>query len=139
MRTDFHESYARGEITPPSERATGVVFAAVAVIVAALWRNSPMVLWMALGIAAALGAISLITPSLLKPLNILWFKLGLLLHRLVNPIVMFAIFALVFVPAGMIMHVWRDPLRLRRMPSALSYWIDRRGTGGAAGSMTKQF
>jgi hypothetical protein len=115
MRTNFHESFAGGEIKPPSERATGFVFTAVAVIAALLWRNSPTVLWLALPIAGALAATSLIAPSLLKPLNFIWFKLGLLLHRIVNPVVMFAIFALVFVPAGFIMRIWRDPLRSRRM------------------------
>ena len=100
MRTNFHESYAGSEIKPPSERSTGLLFAAVAVIVAVLWRNSPTVLWVALGMAAMLAAVSLIAPTLLKPMNILWFQFGLLLHRVVNPIVMFAIFAVVFVPAG---------------------------------------
>ena len=78
---------------------------------------------MALGIAAMLAAVSLIAPTLLKPLNILWFQFGLLLHRVVNPIVMFALFALVFVPAG-IMRILRDPLRSRRPTEVSSYWID---------------
>ena len=116
----------------------GLVFGAMATIVAVLWRNSPVVPWLALGIAAALGVLSLIAPILLKPLNILWFKFGLALHRLVNPIVMLIIFALVFVPAGMIMRIWRDPLRSRRT-AASSYWIDRSEGGGTAGSMTNQF
>ena len=59
--------------------------------------------------AAILAAVSLIAPVSLKPINILWFQFGLLLHRVVNPVVMFAMFALVFVPAGMIMRIWRDP------------------------------
>ena len=138
MPTNFHESYPGSEVKPPSDRSTGLVFAAMGVIVALLWRNSPMVPWLALGIAAALIAISLIAPILLKPLNILWFKFGLLLHRLVNPIVMLIIFALVFVPAGMIMRIWRDPLRSRRT-AASSYWIDRSEGSGTAGSMSNQF
>ena len=93
MSRNFHESYAGSEIKPPSERSTGLLFAAVAVIVAVLWRNSPTVPWVALGMAAMLAAVSLIAPVLLKPINILWFQFGLLLHRVVNPIVMFAMFA----------------------------------------------
>jgi hypothetical protein len=57
------------------------VFAAVAVIFAVLWRNSPTVPWVALGMAAILAAVSLMAPVLLKPINILWFQFGLLLHR----------------------------------------------------------
>ena len=139
MSKNFHESFAGGEVKPPSERATGLVFAAVALIVAVLWRNSSTVLWVALGITVMLAIVSLLAPVLLKPLNMLWFRFGLLLHRVVNPIVMFAVFALVFVPAGAIMRLWHDPLRVRRARDASSYWIDRGGSGDTAGSMTNQF
>ena len=139
MSKNFHESFAGDEVKPPSERATGLVFAAVAVIVAVVWRNSPSVLWSALAIAVMLAAVSLLAPALLKPLNRLWFRFGLLLHQVVNPIVMFAVFALVFVPAGAIMRLRRDPLRSRRMPAGSSYWIDRRNEDAAAASMTNQF
>jgi hypothetical protein len=140
MLGSFHENYlVRDETRAPSERSTGLVFAAVAVIVAVLWRNSPPVPGLALGIAAVLGVICLTAPILLKPLNILWFNFGLLLHRLMSPVLMFMIFALVFVPAGMIMRNWRDPLRSRRTPAAGSYWIDRTLGGGTGESMTNQF
>ena len=139
MSKNFHESFAGGEVNPPSERATGLVFTGVALIVAVLWRNSPTVLWSALGIAVMLAAVSFLAPAFLKPLNILWFKFGLLLHRVVNPIVMFAVFALVFVPAGAIMRLRHDPLRVRRARDVSSYWIDRGGSADTAGSMTNQF
>lgn len=139
MPGNFHESFAPDEVQPPSDRSTGLVFAAVALIVAVLWRNQATVLWWGLGLAAAFGLVALIAPVLLRPLNILWFKLGRLLHRIVNPLVMFAIFAVVFVPAGALMRIWRDPLRSRRQPEVSSYWIDRRESTQAAGSMKNQF
>ena len=114
MVKNFHESFSGGEVKPPPERATGLVFAAVALIVAVLWRNSPTVLWVALSVSAMLAIVSLLAPVFLKPLNMVWFRFGLLLHRVVNPIVMFAVFALVFVPAGAIMRLWHDPLKARR-------------------------
>jgi hypothetical protein len=135
---DFHENYTHGEIEPPSERSTGLTFAAFAAIVALIWRQSPPVPWVATFIAAGLTAISLTAPGILKPLNILWFKFGQLLHRLVSPIVMFAVFVLVFVPAGIIMRFWRDPLRSRRTTTS-SYWIDCRTDSGTSDSMTNQF
>ena len=139
MRDNFHEHYEGSEIKPPSERATGMLFAAVAAIVAVLWRNSSIVLWMAFGIAAILTAVSLTTPNFLRPINLLWFQFGRLLHRIMNPIVMLAVFATVFVPVGAIMRLWRDPLRSRRNTDASTYWIDRDVTGGSEGSMTNQF
>jgi hypothetical protein len=134
---NFHESYATSEIKPPSERSTGLVFTAVAVIVAILWRNSASILWLALGMAATFAAFSLIAPALLKPVNILWFKFGLLIHRVVNPIAIFAVYAAVFVPTGAIMRLWRDPLQSRRKMGASSYWIERRKE--IEGSMANQF
>jgi hypothetical protein len=140
MPTNFHESYAPSELEPPSERSTGLTFAAIAVIFAVLWRNSPTVPWVGVGVGLGLTAVSLIAPAFLKPINILWFRAGLLLHRVVNPIVMFAVFVTVFVPAGVIMRLWRDPLRLKRNTSgALSYWNARGKSGDTEGSMANQF
>ena len=70
MSSNFHESYIGNEIKPPSERSTGLLFAAVAVIVAVWWRNSPTVPWLALAVAMGVTAVILFAPVLLKPLNI---------------------------------------------------------------------
>jgi hypothetical protein len=139
MSRNFHESFASDAVKPPSERATGLVFAAVAVIVAILWRNDASVLWPALAVAASLALVSYLAPGLLKPFNLLWFKLGLLLHRIVNPVVMFVLFVFVFVPAGALMRIWHDPLRRRRQPEASTYWIDRKPREAGEGSMANQF
>lgn len=139
MASNFHESYTGTEIKPPSERSTGLVFATVALTVAVLWRDDSTVFWVAFAVAIGLAAVSFFAPFVLKPLNILWFRLGLLIHRIVNPIIMFAVFAFVFVPGGLIMRLWRDPLKSQRMSSASSYWIDRKPSEDTAASMTNQF
>jgi hypothetical protein len=138
MPHSFHESYAAGEVKPPSDRSVGLVFAGVALVVAVLWRNDLSVVVAALVCAGVLAALSFAAPALLRPLNIVWFKFGLVLHRIVNPLVMLALFAVVFVPAGALMRLWHDPLRQRRTKVA-SYWIDRTARGGPPGSMTNQF
>jgi hypothetical protein len=140
MQSNFHEAYAGSEVKPPSERSTGLLFAGVALIFAGLWRHSPTAPWVALGVAMALFAVSLLAPALLRPLNLLWFRFGLLLHRIVSPVVMFAMFAVVFVPAGAIMRLRSDPLRLRRStPGPSSYWVERAGSEDRQTSMTAQF
>ncbi len=136
MSKGFHESYQQGEVKPPSDRSTGLVFAAVAVIVAGLWRNAPTVPWVALGTAAVLLIVSLAVPIALRPLNWVWFRIGLLLHRVMNPLIMLAMFVLVFVPGGLLMRIWHDPMRSRRAASGSSYWIDRQKNDG---SMANQF
>jgi hypothetical protein len=139
MSRNFHESYGQANVKPPSERSTGLVFTVVALIVAAWSRTSPVVPWIALGAAGVLVALSLLAPKALKPLNLIWFQIGLLLHRVVNPMVMFAMFVLVFVPAGLIMRIWHDPLRSRRAVPGATYWIDRTASARNARSMTNQF
>lgn len=139
MRSSTHESYAAEEVKLPSDRSTGLVFAAVALVVAYLWRADDTVLKAALGLALALAAASLVAPILLRPLNILWFRFGLLLHRIVNPLIMFVIFAFIFLPAGLIMRIWHDPLRSRRAAAGTSYWVDRKIDKSAPGSMKNQF
>jgi glycerol-3-phosphate acyltransferase PlsY len=139
MATNFHETYREGEIKPPSERSTGLLFSAIAAIVAALWHNVPPVLWGGLGVAAIMALISLIAPMLLRPLNHLWFQFGLVLHRIVSPVIMLVLFLVVFLPAGAIMRLWRDPLKKQRTPKASTYWIERKSDGHSEGSMRNQF
>jgi len=136
MHNDFHESYRRGEPKPPSERSAGITFAVVGVIIAAIWRHNVVTPWVALSGASVFATLSMFAASLLKPLNLIWFRFGLLLQRIVNPVVMFAMFALVFVPAGFIMRIWSDPLRSRRITENSSYWIKRQPAD--IGSMRNQ-
>ena len=75
-----------------------------------------------------------------KPLNQLWFRLGLALHRVVSPIVMLLIYYGAIVPLGLILQVGgKDLLRLKWEPDAPSYWIPRQPPGPPRGSMSKQF
>lgn len=138
MSRNFHESLAENPVALPSERSTGLVFAAVALIVAYLWRANATVVLVALGLAVALAGVSLISPSLLRPLNVAWFKFGLLLNKIVSPVVMLALFAVVIVPFGLVMQLRADPLRKRRKPDAKSYWIERDDSTPKS-SMANQF
>ncbi|MEM1306642.1 MAG: hypothetical protein AAGG99_03880 [Pseudomonadota bacterium] len=144
MAGNFHESYtARDTVEPPKPRATGLVFAGVAVIIAVLFRDTPTVVWSA-GIAAvALAGAAWLIPDRLGPLNIIWFRFGLLLHRIMSPVIMFVLFALLITPYGLAMQLFRDPLRRsaraqkRREAGPRSYWVDR--TGDPPIDMTAQF
>ncbi len=79
-------------------------------------------------------------PQVLAPLNRLWFKLGLLLHKIVNPIVLGIMFYVVVTPTGLIMRLLgKDLLRLKRDPAAASYWIERTPPGPKPESLGDQF
>jgi hypothetical protein len=126
------------EIPLPSDRSVGVVFAGVAIAVAWFWRANPVVIQWALGSAAILAALAFLAPRVLHPLNIVWFRFGLLLHKVMNPVVMLALFAVAIVPAGLIMQRLRDPLRLKR-PQDASYWIKIDQQQQPPTSMNNQF
>ncbi len=69
--------------------------------------------------------LGLINSQILTPLNVLWFKFGMLLGRFVSPIVMGVIFFLVVTPTGVIMKLFgKDLLKLKKNQSK-SYWIIR--------------
>jgi hypothetical protein len=138
MKKNFHEAFSHEAVKPPSERSTGLVFTAVAVIVAVLWRHDMVVVGIALSIAAVLAGASLLVPHWLRPLNIAWFWVGLALNKVVSPIVMLVLFAVAIVPFGLVLQLRADPLRKKRQPDGKSYWIERDKSGPPT-SMVNQF
>ncbi|WP_254431060.1 SxtJ family membrane protein [Magnetospirillum sp. LM-5] len=129
------------EVKIGSERSFGLVFAVLFAIIA-LWPlkdGGDIRLW-ALGAAAAFLVAALAAPQLLKPLNFLWFKFGMLLHHIVTPLVMGLLFFLTVTPVGLLMRATgKDPMRLKRDPAAASYWIERAPPGPAPETMKNQF
>lgn len=142
----FHENLAqRDEIKVGSERSFGLVFAVVFVIVGLLPllnmfdQQGPIRVW-ALIIAALFAFLALTMPVLLKPLNKLWFRFGLLLHMIVNPLVMGLLFFVVVTPIALVMRAFgKTPLKLEFDNNANSYWIKRSPPGPLAESMKRQF
>ena len=139
MRANFHESFEQGSIKPPSERSTGLTLAAVTLLIAYLWRDNSAVLVSAVSAGGVLALLSAFAPALLRLPNLLWFRFSMLLQKMVNPIVMCALFAVVVVPGGLLMRIFRDPLRARRDPKLTTYWVERTGDDEGTCSMQHQF
>jgi hypothetical protein len=123
-----HENLEGHEaVRSSSDRSFGVVFAAVFALatISALWTGAK---WWPLSaiLATAFAALAALRPAMLAPLNRQWTRAGLLLHRVVNPLVMGVMFFGVVLPTGVLMRlVGKDPLRLRRDPAASTYWQPR--------------
>ena len=84
--------------------------------------------------------ITVATPALLTVPNRLWMKFGLLLHRVISPVVLAILFYAVVTPMGWIMRAFgKDPLRLKREASNPSYWVAREPPGPQPDSMSDQF
>ncbi len=139
---DTHERFSpEDDVKVGSERAFGVVFAVVFTIVglAPLWSGAP-VRWWGMIVAAAFLVAALLLPKILRPLNLLWFRFGLLLHKAVNPLVMGLLFFLTVTPIAILMRIFgKDPLHRRFEPDAASYWIKRDAGDPAPETMRRQF
>lgn len=92
----LHEDYSRQSDEPrASERNLGVTFAVVLTLVGAikLYRGSDAGLYW-LAAAALFLACAFLWTAPLRPLNLVWHRLGLLLCAVVSPIVMGVVSAL---------------------------------------------
>jgi hypothetical protein len=142
MTQSSHENFSRDEVVAgSSDRSFGIVMSAAFAVISLLnaWYGGHIWKWTG-GIAALLLVAALLRPSALQPLNRLWLKFGLLLHKIVNPIVMGLVFYGAVLPTGLIMRaLGKDLLRLKRQPEAASYWIERHPPGPAPESMKDQF
>ena len=124
-----------------SDRSFGLVFAAIFVTVAA-WPliHGGDVRWWSLVVAVAFLVVALAIPRILSPLNRIWTALGLLLHKIVSPVVMGAIFFIAVTPTALLMRILgKTPIPLRFDPTATSYWIARTPPGPSGESMKNQF
>lgn len=123
-----------------SDRAFGLVLASAFIVLSlAPLRTGGRVRLPALGVAGVVLVIALLRPALLHTLNRAWTMLGLLLGRIVNPIVTAILFFLVFTPVGFISRLLgKDPLRLK-MRETDTYWTRRQPPGPRPDSMSKQF
>jgi Saxitoxin biosynthesis operon protein SxtJ len=137
-----HETLQRDEtVKLSSNRVFGFVFAAVFLVVGLLplLSHGSVRLW-SLIVSGAFLLVALIAPAVLAPLNRLWMRFGMLLHRIVSPLVLGIMFFGVITPMGLVMRLMgKDLLRLRADPNASSYWVRRTPPGPARDSFKHQF
>ena len=142
MEQSTHEVVYRDEkVVVGSDRSFGVVMAVAlgAITLLNTWHSGRLWPWTG-GLAALFLVAGLLRPSTLNPLNLIWLRFGLLLHKVVNPIVMALLFYGTVLPTGLVMRMMgRDLLRLKRQPDAESYWIVRQPPGPSPETMRDQF
>ena len=112
------------QIEISSNRSFGIVFFVFFLIVSVwpiqydgnirIWSLIVSVIFLLLGIANS---------NILTPLNKLWFKFGLLLGKIISPIVMGVIFFLVVTPTGLIMRILGKDLLNLKKNNFKTYWV----------------
>ena len=114
------------EIKIGSNRSFGIVFFTVFLIIATypLINNGELRIW-SLILSLAFLILGLLNSKILYPLNKIWFKFGLLLGRIVSPLVMVIIFFLVVTPIGLLMRILNKDLLNLKFNKSKSYWIEK--------------
>ena len=99
-----------------------------------LISNEPIRVWSVI-VSLVILIITIIKPNLFTFLNKLWIKFGILLGKIISPIVMGLVFFFVVTPIGIFVKILKkDVMGLKR--EASSYWISREDK---IQSMKKQF
>ena len=111
-----------------SNRSFGIVFFTVFFLISIypLLEDGNVRIW-SLIIAIIFLFLGVINSNLLSPLNKLWFKFGLLLGKIVSPIVMGLIFFIVVTPIGLFLRLLQKDLLNLKFNKNNTYWIDKSG------------
>ncbi len=114
------------DIKISSNRSFGLVFF-VLFLVIGLWpliNDNEIKIW-SIVISVVFLVLGLLNSKLLLPLNKLWFKFGLLLGKIISPLVMGIIFFLVVTPIGLLMRMLKKDLLNLQFNNEKSYWIEK--------------
>jgi len=138
-----HEDFNRADKTKvSSNRSFGFVIGGAFLLIGLvpLLHAPHQPRWWAVVVGAIIAGIAQLRPDLLAPFNALWFRFGLLLHRVVSPVILALLFFTTVAPVGLLMRAFgKDPLRLKKDRAADSYWILREPPGPSPESMKQQF
>jgi flagellar biosynthesis protein FlhB len=125
----------------PSDRAFGLFFSVLLGALSIYLYTSALIVY-AQCMAVLTGVLfisAMLKPRTLRSLNRNWMLFGLILGKIVSPIVMGFIFFAIFSPIAIIMRIFkRDELRLR-MQSRLTHWKMKDHSSKAADDFKNQF
>lgn len=116
------------QIKVPSNMSFGVVFCIFFFIIAIypLVNSESIRLW-ALILSLIFLILGLLNSPILSPLNLIWFKFGIFLGKIVSPFIMGVIFFLIVTPTGLIMRLLGKDLLNLKFNDNKSYWIKKKG------------
>ncbi len=111
-----------------SNKSFGIVFFILFIIIGfypllndgyiRIWSIVVSIIFLILGLSNA---------KILNPLNKVWFQFGIILGKIVSPIIMLLIFFFVVTPTGIIMRLLGKDLLNLKLNKKKSYWIERVG------------
>jgi len=117
----------KNDIKIGSNRSFGIVFFVVFLIVSfyPLINFGEVRIW-SLVLAVIFLILGLLNSRILSPLNKAWFKFGILLGKIVSPIVMGIVFFVVVTPIALLLKLFgKDLLNLKKNKNK-SYWVEKK-------------
>ena len=116
----------KNNIKISSNKSFGIVFFIVFLIIAIfpLLNDEIIRIW-SLIISIIFLFLGLLNSRFLTPLNMLWFKFGIFLGKIVSPIVMGIIFFFVVTPIALLMKMLKKDLLNLKFNKNYSYWIEK--------------
>ena len=114
------------EIKISSNRSFGIVFFIVFLLIGTypLLNNDDIRIWSLL-ISIVFLILGLLNSKILLPLNKIWFKFGILLGKIISPLIMGLIFFVVVTPIGLLMRLFNKDLLNLKFNKSKSYWIEK--------------
>jgi len=125
----------------PTNRKFGWFFAFVFLVFAAYayWKAWDTVALITLILCLLFVFLALLAPQILAPLNRFWYGFGLLIGKIVSPIVLGIIYFVLITPISLITRLFgRDELRLKKR-SVDTYWVERSPPGPPSDSFKNQY
>ena len=116
------------DIKISSNKSFGIVFFVVFLLIAIypLTHGGDIRIWSGI-ISFIFLVLGLLNSSILTPLNKIWFKFGIILGKIISPVIMAIIFFLVVTPTGLIMRILRKDILNLKYNQNKSYWIEKEG------------
>ena len=125
----------------PSNRRFGFFFSIVFFILACFLIVNNFILYaiLSLCLSILILIISFFFQDSLLPFNKLWMKFGLLLGKIVSPIIIGIIFFILITPTALIVRLFgRDELNLKKS-KLKTFWIKKNESDSKITTFTKQF
>ena len=113
------------EISKSSNKSFGIVFFIVFLIIAIypLFYEGSLRIWSVI-ISIIFLILGLTNSKVLTPLNNIWISFGIILGKVISPLIMGIIFFFVVTPIGVFMRIIGKDLLNLKFTKQKSYWIE---------------
>ena len=122
-----HENFSSKKIDSIKDRTFGMIISALLALASIylFFQNSQFYKWTGLTTVLVL-LISIIKPSWLKPIKIIWSKVGSFIQHLVSQVVLGLIFYTIILTTKLILKfLKKEPIKLKINKELKTYWIKK--------------